>query len=205
MVLIGDWSVEPERNRISRGNESRAIRPLPMDVLMHLVEREGDVVLVSELLDLCWQGRVGDDAVHRCISHLRKQLGDDHKTPVFIQTVYKRGYRLISPVTRPIETGPTTGSYDQVSEDAIDIGLPALDVRCDSLAPVAEVLWEDIVGLLSKIKIFRFNSSTPFLNNRVLRSKAVQTHDTIHLRLCIELGGQEVWSARFELNESDFQ
>ena len=34
MVLIGDWSVEPERIRISRGNEFRAIRPLPMDVLI---------------------------------------------------------------------------------------------------------------------------------------------------------------------------
>ncbi|MEZ5560011.1 MAG: SUMF1/EgtB/PvdO family nonheme iron enzyme [Pseudomonadales bacterium] len=98
-LQIGDWIVRPSVNRIQRGAESRPLQPQSMNVLVYLAGRAGEVVSSEELLTAFWPGRyVGDDAVHRRIADLRKQLGDDARQPRYIQTVQKRGYRLLAEV-----------------------------------------------------------------------------------------------------------
>jgi Tol biopolymer transport system component/DNA-binding winged helix-turn-helix (wHTH) protein len=74
-----------------------------MEVLVHLAVRKGGVVTREELFAEVWDGvRVTDHVLSRCISELRKALGDDSKTPSFVETIRKRGYRLLAEV-RPCE------------------------------------------------------------------------------------------------------
>lgn len=100
---LGDWRVEPESGLICResnnGNssvESRRLEPRVMDLLLYLAEHPGDVCSKRRLLDQVWPGvAVQEVALARAVSTLRRQLGDDSKAPRFIETLPKRGYRLI--------------------------------------------------------------------------------------------------------------
>lgn len=71
-----------------------------MEVLAHLATRPGEVVSAEELIEAVWRGRaVGDGAVYKTIHLLRDALGDDRGDVRYIQTIPKRGYRLLAPVT----------------------------------------------------------------------------------------------------------
>jgi TolB-like protein/DNA-binding winged helix-turn-helix (wHTH) protein/Flp pilus assembly protein TadD len=75
------------------------LTPLATRVLEHLAERPGQVVASEELVDSVWQRRVvGDEAVYRVIADIRQALQDDAKRPRYIETIRKRGYRLLAPV-----------------------------------------------------------------------------------------------------------
>ncbi len=101
--LVGDRLVEPTLNRVVRDGSAVQISFKAMDLLICLAERAGEVVDKRELVDLVWQTEyVADNTVTRRIAELRDAFGDDARNPRFIQTITKRGYRLIAEV-RPID------------------------------------------------------------------------------------------------------
>ena len=100
--LAGEWLVEPSRNLLSRGGKQTRLEPRVMDALVYLGERPGKVVSKDELVNFVWQGRsVSDDVLTVTISALRKALQDDARNPKYVETVPRRGYRWIAPVSRP--------------------------------------------------------------------------------------------------------
>ena len=100
-LRVGEWRVDAARNELSRGGGSVKLEPKVIEVLIHLARRAGQVVGREELLSTVWPGVVvGDDALTQAIIKLRKAFGDDAHRPRFIETISKRGYRLIAPVTR---------------------------------------------------------------------------------------------------------
>jgi TolB-like protein len=73
-----------------------------MDVLVVLAEHAGEVVTRDELFNAVWQGQVvSDERLTHAIAELRRALEDDRDTPKYIETVPKRGYRLIGEVRLP--------------------------------------------------------------------------------------------------------
>ncbi len=71
-----------------------------MEVLVYLASRAGQVVSADELIDAVWDGRVvGGGAIYQSINQLRQALGDERGDGAYIQTIRKRGYRLVAPVT----------------------------------------------------------------------------------------------------------
>jgi tetratricopeptide (TPR) repeat protein len=71
-----------------------------MDVLRYLCRHAGAVIPAEELLQSCWgNAELGDNPVHKAITQLRRALGDSSTEPRFIETIRKRGYRAIAPVT----------------------------------------------------------------------------------------------------------
>jgi DNA-binding winged helix-turn-helix (wHTH) protein/TolB-like protein len=109
-VRIGEWSVDPETNELTRGTETVRIEPKAMDVLVLLADRAGRVVGREELFVTVWPGVVvGDEAITQTIIKLRKALGDNPRSPSYIETIAKRGYRLIASVERtaPVENVAT--------------------------------------------------------------------------------------------------
>src|SRR5258705_4162758 len=94
-------------------NDSRTIplRPKAYSVLKYLVARPGTLVTKQQLLDDVWPDTFVSDAVLKdIIKQLREVLGDDAKSPQFIETAHRRGYRFICQVT----TGSTAISDAQV-------------------------------------------------------------------------------------------
>jgi len=97
---VGDWYVEPALKRLSRGGESMQVEPRIMHVLVCLAGRPGEVVSRPDLMEAVWgEVVVNEEALTHAISQLRRVFGDDARTPSFIQTIHKTGYRLIAPVT----------------------------------------------------------------------------------------------------------
>ena len=96
---LGDWGVDPITNAFERGAERVQVEPKAMQVLAVLVEHAGVVVPKDVLLERVWEGRfVTDDVLIGAIGQLRRALGDSARSPTFIQTVPRRGYRLVADV-----------------------------------------------------------------------------------------------------------
>ncbi len=96
---VGDVLVEPEANSISGRDGSTHLEPLLMDLLVYLARRPGRVVRREEIFDGVWkQHYVARSALTRAMALLRRALGDEAQAPRFIETIPKRGYRLIASV-----------------------------------------------------------------------------------------------------------
>ncbi len=86
-----------------------------MDVLVHLAANPGRVVSKEELLEAVWSGAfVEEGALPQAIHSLRKVLQDDVRQPRYIQTVPKRGYRLVAEVVAPSEPPPVEAPRESV-------------------------------------------------------------------------------------------
>lgn len=72
------------------------MQPQLLDVSGVLAARAGEVVSRDTLLEAVWHGKVvTEESLTRAISELRKALGDKANTPSYIQTIPKKGYRLL--------------------------------------------------------------------------------------------------------------
>ena len=97
--VVGEWTVQPLSGRIVGPDGSKHVEPRIMDVLVCLAGRPGTVWERDALLREVWGPRaVTDEPLTRCIAELRRLLEDQRKDPKYIQTVPKRGYRLVAAV-----------------------------------------------------------------------------------------------------------
>lgn len=97
--FIGAWMVNPTLDRIEKGTDFVTLEPKAMQILLFLARRPNQVVSIDELIEKIWDGRiVEDNTVYQWIRILRKSLGDDAERPIYIETITKKGYRLIADV-----------------------------------------------------------------------------------------------------------
>jgi TolB-like protein/DNA-binding winged helix-turn-helix (wHTH) protein/Tfp pilus assembly protein PilF len=114
-MQIGEWTVTPALDTISRGTETHKLEPRTTRLLMFLANSAGEVVSVDRLLTEVWSGVVvGSASVYQAVSQLRKLLGDTDPDPTYIATVPRKGYRLIAAV-RPVETQSSPGAVAAVA------------------------------------------------------------------------------------------
>jgi DNA-binding winged helix-turn-helix (wHTH) protein len=96
---IDGWLVQPARNRLVKGATAVRVRPQLIDVLSCLAMQPGRVVTRDQLLSAVWSDRfIAVSGVARCMAELRQVLCDDARQPRIIETIPKRGYRLIAAV-----------------------------------------------------------------------------------------------------------
>jgi DNA-binding winged helix-turn-helix (wHTH) protein len=116
---LAGWLVQPTLDCATCDDVVIRIRPQLMDMLVCLAARAGKTVSREDLLATVWSGRfVVESCVSRCVAELRQALGDSARQPRIIETIPKRGYRLIAPVLRapaPVlavgrDTGAGSGS-----------------------------------------------------------------------------------------------
>jgi Tol biopolymer transport system component/DNA-binding winged helix-turn-helix (wHTH) protein len=92
--------VDVARMSVTRGGQAVPLEPKALDVLLYLLEHRDRLVTKDELLDAVWKDTfVTPNALTRVVAQLRKGLGDDAHEARIIETVSKRGYRFIAPVT----------------------------------------------------------------------------------------------------------
>ncbi|MCB1036613.1 MAG: transcriptional regulator, partial [Acidobacteria bacterium] len=96
-VRLGEWVVRPAEGLLLRDGEQVRLRPRSMEVLERLAARQGELVSKEELLREIWEGNaVEEGALAHCISEIRSALGDTPRSQRYIETLPKRGYRLVA-------------------------------------------------------------------------------------------------------------
>ncbi len=99
---VGTWQVDPSSRTLSRDGESIMLSPRAMDVLVHLVEHPGEVVPGGRLIEAYWPRSVtSPNAIQKVMTELRHALEGASEDPAYIETIPKRGYRLIAAVEPP--------------------------------------------------------------------------------------------------------
>jgi DNA-binding winged helix-turn-helix (wHTH) protein len=99
---IGRWTVDPAAGELRDGDARVRLRPKALSLLVALARRPGQVLGKETILDAVWPDVVvGDASVSVLVAELRGALDDDPASPRFIETIPRRGYRLIAPVSRP--------------------------------------------------------------------------------------------------------
>ncbi len=94
--------------------QSVGLAPKPFDTLAYLVRSSGRVVSKQELLDAVWPDTfITEDGLVQCVVEIRRALGDSAKTPRYIETVPKRGYRFLMPVEESLPAQPVSSSAEE--------------------------------------------------------------------------------------------
>ncbi|MGH8532358.1 MAG: AAA family ATPase, partial [Gammaproteobacteria bacterium] len=95
------FRLDPKGWMLWHKNQPVALPPRAFSVLCYLVEHAGALVTKDEVLDAVWQHRfVSESVLKVCINELRRTLDDSAKTPRYIETVSRRGYRFIGALKR---------------------------------------------------------------------------------------------------------
>jgi DNA-binding winged helix-turn-helix (wHTH) protein len=98
-IQVGEWCFTPATATIVRAEERRRIEHRAAKVLELLCARRGEPVSAEELTQAVWGGRaLSPNSVAVVIADLRRALDDDARAPRYIETIPKRGYRLLVPV-----------------------------------------------------------------------------------------------------------
>jgi DNA-binding winged helix-turn-helix (wHTH) protein len=123
-IMFKPFRLDPDNACLWRGAQRVSLTPKAFMVLLHLVMHHGQLVTKDALLEAVWPDTIVGDAVLKvCIREIRKVLGDPVKTPQFIATEYRRGYRFIkriatvdrSPQPNPINSPLLTVSSGNFS------------------------------------------------------------------------------------------
>ncbi len=130
-LRFGLFEFDDRTGELRRDGDVVKLPPQPARVLALLVAKPGEIVLRDELRSHIWGDETFVDferGLNFCILQVRTALGDSSENPRFVQTVPRKGYRFIAPVSsdrdlRPPQTSPPTASVPH--EDLPDAWNPA--------------------------------------------------------------------------------
>jgi len=98
-MQFGEFTLDKKQARLLCQGKELAIEPKLFELLLLFVNQPNTIISRQDILDDLWAGSlVTDNAINKLVANLRKVLTDDPKKPRYIQTVPKRGYRLICEV-----------------------------------------------------------------------------------------------------------
>jgi serine/threonine protein kinase/Flp pilus assembly protein TadD len=116
--FVADWRVRPALGHLERGDAVVEVEARSMQVLACLAKRASEVVSKQRLMREVWgEAFVSEEVLSHAIWELRKAFGDDARKPRYIQTIARKGYRLLAGVSyrvapEPLVPGSRIGSYE---------------------------------------------------------------------------------------------
>ena len=131
LLRFGSFEIDPQRGEVRKNGARIKLQEKPFQILTHLVERAGNVVTRDELRQRVWPADtfVDFDAnLNTALNKLRQALGDSADNPIFIQTMPRRGYCFIAPVTSGGDALPTEPSPARDAAPIAVIPPPAASV-----------------------------------------------------------------------------
>ena len=101
LIRFGTFQLDPQAGQLLKNGRVVRLKPQPLRLLQLLLSRPGDLVTRDEIRDVLWGTETFVDfeqGMNTAVRQIREALGDDAETPIFVETVPKRGYRFIAPV-----------------------------------------------------------------------------------------------------------
>jgi TolB-like protein/DNA-binding winged helix-turn-helix (wHTH) protein len=127
---FGEFRLDCDGFELTRASRSLKVERMPMELLILLVARNGQLVTRHEIAERLWQREVFVDTEHginTAVRKIRAVLRDDPDEPRFVQTVTGKGYRFIAPITKLAGVREENAPSDRALEGAgaLDNGAPA--------------------------------------------------------------------------------
>ncbi len=155
---VGPWYVEPLRGAITGSDgDAHHLEPKVMDVFVSLAEHPKELVTREQLIAAVWSGHTtSDELLTRAISELRHAFQDDPGDPKYIETVPKRGYRLIAGVRLPDGTKLEQDTIHPGSSTLLDrrtLDFAIIGVLAIAFVYIAaeQFLWSDDLATQSQV------------------------------------------------------
>jgi DNA-binding winged helix-turn-helix (wHTH) protein/TolB-like protein len=141
---LGEWEVLPNHGVLRRGHQEERPEPKVFAVLLSLALRDGNLVTRDDLVKEVWDGRpTSDEPINRCLSQLRGHLDDRARPHQYVETLQRRGYRLMKPVELNKEREPDATDRAPRSGSSVRLwGVVAAIVVLGFLATIALTMRE---------------------------------------------------------------
>jgi Tol biopolymer transport system component/DNA-binding winged helix-turn-helix (wHTH) protein len=127
-VQFGLFEVDLQARELRKSGVKIKLNEQPFQVLTVLLERPGEVVTREELQTRLWPSDTFVDfdlSLNSAVKKLRQALGDESDNPRFVETLYRRGYRFIAPVS-------TEGRERELTTVGEKGGLPVSNLASDA-------------------------------------------------------------------------
>jgi TolB-like protein/DNA-binding winged helix-turn-helix (wHTH) protein len=134
---FGDFSLDCGKFELCRKRRRLKLERKPLELLILLVTKHGQVVTRDEIAGCLWEREVFVDIEHginTAIRKIRQVLGDSSDLPQFVQTISGSGYRFIALVTA---VGPEVSEPAQPSLDSVDLPSPPPEISATPVTPTA--------------------------------------------------------------------
>jgi eukaryotic-like serine/threonine-protein kinase len=121
-VRLGPFVVDLKAGELCKGERKARLQEQPFQILLMLVERSGDLVTLEEIKKKLWPNDTVvefDHSIHTAMKKLRQALEDSAENPRYIETVARRGYRLIMPV-ESLDSTPGDGPASDEASSSHD-------------------------------------------------------------------------------------
>ena len=141
---IGDYFFDPDTGAVSGNGDATEVQrlgPQPTKLLCLLIERQPNVLTKEEIQQALWPGVVVDyeASLHFCMHQVRAAFADSASSPKIIETVPRRGYRLIAEVKTALPHSSKNGDVDVAPFDASGDGKEVPPSVDDSITEPLEV------------------------------------------------------------------
>src|SRR5215213_1563758 len=125
ILQFKDFTIDTVEKVLLREGMPVALAPKVFETLLVLLESHGRIVPKEELMKRLWPDTFVEEAnLTFNIQQLRKSLGDNARSPIYIQTIARRGYRFIAAVE------PVSSDKGEVQNTEPPVAaVPALDLR----------------------------------------------------------------------------
>ncbi|CAE6722920.1 winged helix-turn-helix domain-containing tetratricopeptide repeat protein [Paraburkholderia domus] len=140
LVKFSDFELDVDRYQLRRAGREVRLEHKPMELLILLAERGGELVARAEIVRALWGAnsfRDTENGLNTVVRKIRIALDEDPANPQYVKTVKGKGYRLdgiVAPPAAESQSGPTTAVRVIVLPFANMTGDPAQDSFCDALA-----------------------------------------------------------------------
>ena len=125
VIRFGIFELDLRRRELRKSGVRIKLHEQPFQVLALLVERPGEIVTRDQLQQKLWPSDTFVDfdlSLNSAVKKLRQALGDDSDNPRFVETLYRRGYRFVAPVTiQAPERTPSEPSRESQSPSVIEL------------------------------------------------------------------------------------
>jgi DNA-binding winged helix-turn-helix (wHTH) protein/tetratricopeptide (TPR) repeat protein len=118
VVRFGGFELDTRSGELTSGSGKIPLQDQPFQILKLLTDRPGEVVTREEIRSRLWPDDTVvefENAVNAAIKKLRIALGDSAEEPRYVETLRRRGYRLMVPVERPVAVGSAGGTAESAA------------------------------------------------------------------------------------------
>jgi len=121
LIRFGTFELDVRSGELRRNGSRIRLQDQPLQILLTLLDRPGEVVTREELHSKLWPADTFvdfDHGLNAAIKRLRDALGDTADNPRYIETLARRGYRFVAPVSPNNDGTITSGTAPHVQKTA---------------------------------------------------------------------------------------